>query len=235
MPFWSSSRAFASSDGRRRGLSPGRRPWWMARVWGSGRDSILNKLVVFPDRVVPACFPSCSCCRGDGGSGEGLQAQLQICRGVSSIWSCCWRTMFCSRFFWSLSSTVIRVEAASTLLWILLAERRHDSDQAYDCRILFFLLAVVPIGRQGVLRRASASSSGASWWHRRGEGVGPSGLVPGFGILGYSLGIQKLKRRATLQSTFSFYGPTGEIQGLVCNFLSYLGPFACCKVDLINT
>lgn len=143
--------------------------------------------------------------------------------------------LFCSRFFWSLSSAVHRVEAASTLPWILLAERRHDSDPASDGRIHFFLLAVVPIGRQGVLRRASASSSGASWWHRRGEGVGPSGLVPGFGMLGSSLRIQKLKRRATLQSIFSFYGPTSEIQGLVCNFLFYLGPFACCKVDFIST
>lgn len=195
---------FVSRAGRRRGLSPGRRPWWMAVVWGSGWDSILNKLAVFPDRVVSACFPSCSCYRGDGGSGEGSQAQLQIWRGVSSIWSCCWRMLFCSRFFWSLSSAVLRVEVASNLPWILLAEGRHDSDPASDGRIFFFLLAVVPIGRQGVLRRASASPSGASWWQRRGEGVGPSGLVPGFGMLGSSLWIQNLKRRATLQSTFSF-------------------------------
>jgi hypothetical protein len=88
-------------------------------------------------------------------------------------------------------------------------------------RLIFFLLARVPDGRQRVFGMVSMAAS-------YGGLGGPSGPVPGAGEI--SAVLEMLGTR--LQFLSEFWGPFCLFQGLVCNLGFFQGPVLGCVVIL---
>lgn len=236
MPSRSLILAFASSAKRWHDSPAGRHPWRMAAVRRSGHGFTSNKLVSPPGLTVVALFPSFLCRRGAGEGAEGLQLRVAIWRGVSLIQSSKQR-MRCSNL-WSSSPAASCAEISAQPRYSLAERRpvraRASADRSIWRRLLSYLQAMVPKGRQGFFGRALASTFTAEIRYRwRGAGVEPSGVVPGFNLLVSWLKMRR-GRRATLRSSFTLRGPVCKTVGPCCTFAFFLGPAACCTMDKIN-
>lgn len=239
MPLWSCCLALASDARLRWSLFYSWRPWRTADLVRGGRSSILNKLAGCPDLTATAGFPASSGFHGASTDKVELQFCVRIWGGVPSIRSSC-RRIVCRWCTSSSSSTTAALGVhLSAQPWYSQAEGRQVGVPAVvDCRsfrrrLIFFLQAVVPLRRQCISSRASASSS-SGWWQRRDECIGPSGLVPGSGVLGSLLMMQDLRRRTILQFHISFWGPSCKDSGSGCNFYFLWCPYAHCTFKIIN-
>lgn len=219
-------------------------PWRMKLGVGCRRSSP-NKLAAAPIRAFasyPSFYPSR---RGDGeGEDDGSELSLAIWCGFASetgLWRWIWRAYSCS--FSSTFSTTscsgatapsgglrLRKLAAGLDCYVAdLSGRRAANRSSGDSmrRLLTFLPAVMPKGRQFGLGLASVSSlSGIRGRWSDGETPIPSGDVPGDGVLGPRS--KPRRRRTTLRFPARARGLFCEVPELSCNFLFFEGPCTSC-------
>lgn len=218
-------------------------PWWKAAIGGGSGVCSWNKLewrqVPMSSTVDFLCFLS-RCGGGreaDSESAVGLRgpvvaSETRFRRWIGGACSC---SSMC------LSSSASCNEATAHFG----ALRRRQFAAGLDCyaddlsgrraanrssgdssRLLLFLPAMMPYGRQFSGDDPTSASSSTSWWRSGGEVTIPSGCVPGGGELGLRSKLWSTRTRLL------FFTRVQELSckvfELCCNFIFLMGPFISC-------
>jgi hypothetical protein len=219
MPFLSSSSTPASRVRRPPSCPPAGCPWWTVAVGvGSGKSS-LNKLVwqLIWVRMVVVSHGFFA----HGGCGSKVVVVFVPCLFKSTVVSetgfrlWIWRDCSCSS--WCIFSTML------CFVVDLSGRKAALASSGVWRRLLKFLLAMMPNGRQVGNSLVFVSSFSGECWRRSGGEINtPSGSVPG----GADFGSSSLPRRTRLHFSISVQGPSSENAGPGCNFIFLWGP--CC-------
>lgn len=229
MPFLSSSPALASRA-RRPSFAPSVRcPWRMGT--GSGSSS-LNKLVwlLIWEWLVVISHSFLGCHGGGREAVEVLVPNLFKSAVASETGLRLWTRRKCSCPKMCISSSTRSGEASGFLHPVVdrSGRRAAYSSSGVWCRLLIFLLAMMPNGRQfdnGLVFAFSFSDDECRGWNSDQINI-PSGSVPG----GADFGSSSLsgRRRTRLHSSICVEGLFRKVLGPSCNLVFPWGLFVSC-------